>query len=179
MTGLNIPNSSLDCEGSPFHSSLFCFYSTSNSPLMVLASPNDPSSPSNQRHFSVSTPRGIPQKLEEEERSSGCAASLQSSRGCDVPSEVLTPSVISSLDNLVEAHLLLETVISNCNVHHIQQSLAEQLVRRDMLQLQYNHLQVEKARLRLAATELHVGWVHMVVRRCGYNPDVGAPTMSS
>ncbi|KAI5985586.1 hypothetical protein EDD15DRAFT_2373929 [Pisolithus albus] len=179
MTGLDIPNSSVDCEGSPFHSSLFCFYSTSNSPLTVPASPDDPSSPSNQQHFSVSTPRGVSQKLEEEERSSGCAAGPRSSRGCDVPSEVLAPSVISSPDNLVEAHLLLETAISNCNVHHIQQSLAEQLVRRDMLQLQYNRLQVEKARSRLAAAELHVGRVCMVVRRCGYNPDVGVPTTSS
>ncbi|KAI6027889.1 hypothetical protein PISMIDRAFT_18593 [Pisolithus microcarpus 441] len=161
------------------HSLAIGFYSTSNSPLTVLASPDDPSLPSNQRHFSVSTPGGVSQKLEEEEQSSGCAAGLQSSRGCDMPSEVLAPSVISSPDNLVEAHLLLEMAISNCNIHHIQQSLAEQLVRCDMLQLQYNHLQVEKARSRLATAELHVGWVHMVVRHCGYNPDIGVPTTSS
>ncbi|KAI6019364.1 hypothetical protein PISMIDRAFT_116738, partial [Pisolithus microcarpus 441] len=88
-------------------------------------------------------------------------------------------SVIPSPDNLVEAHLLLEMAISNCNVHHIQQSLAEQLICHDMLQLQYNCLQVEKAQSRLATAELHVGWVCMVVRRCGYNPDVGVPTTSS
>ncbi|KAI6013411.1 hypothetical protein PISMIDRAFT_105375, partial [Pisolithus microcarpus 441] len=87
--------------------------------------------------------------------------------------------VISSPDNLVEAHLLLEMVISNCNIHHIQQSLTEQLIHHDMLQLQYNHLQVEEAQSRLAATELHVGWVCMVVRHCGCNPDIGVPTTSS
>ncbi|KAI6009974.1 hypothetical protein BKA83DRAFT_4133071 [Pisolithus microcarpus] len=165
------------------HSLAIGFYSTSNSPLTVPASPDNPSSPSNQQHFSVSTPGGVSQKLEEEERSSGCAAGPRSSRGCDVPSEVLAPSVISSPDNLVEAHLLLETAISNCNVHHIQQSLTEQLVRRDMLQLQYNRLQVEKARSRLAAAELHVGRFLAVISvtvyksTCSVNESVQAVQM--
>ncbi|KAI6018534.1 hypothetical protein PISMIDRAFT_96904, partial [Pisolithus microcarpus 441] len=82
-------------------------------------------------------------------------------------------SVISSPDNVVEAHLLLETAISNCNMCFIQQSLMEQLLHHDTLQLQYSHLQVEKAKSKLATAELHIGWVCMMVRCCGYNPHVG------
>jgi len=81
--------------------------------------------------------------------------------------------MISTPDNLVEAHLLLETAISNCKIRHIEKSLADQLVRRNALQLQYSRLQVEKAKSKLAAAELHVGQVQMVVRRSGYSPDSG------
>ena len=81
--------------------------------------------------------------------------------------------MIPSPENPAEAHLLLETAVTNCKVHHIEKSLASQHVRRDALQLQYNHLQVEKAELRLVAAELYAGHVHMIVRCSGYNPDVG------
>jgi len=60
-------------------------------------------------------------------------------------------------DNLVEANLLLEKAICNCKVQYIQKSLANQVVHRDTLQLQYSRLQVEKARLKLTAAEMHVG----------------------
>ena len=68
--------------------------------------------------------------------------------------------------------MLLATAASNCKVHHIEKSLADQLVRRDALQLQYNRLQLEKAKSKLVAAELYAGHVRMVVRRSGYNPDV-------
>ncbi|KIM55002.1 hypothetical protein SCLCIDRAFT_135613, partial [Scleroderma citrinum Foug A] len=78
---------------------------------------------------------------------------------------------LPSPDNLTEAHLLLETTISNCKVQLIQKSLADQLVHCDTLQLQYSCLQVEKAMTSLTAAELHVGWVHTLLRRNGYSPD--------
>ena len=81
-------------------------------------------------------------------------------------------STVAAPDNLVEANLLLEKDICNCKVQYIQKSLADQVVRRDTLQLQYSCLQVEKARLKLTAAEMHVGQVRMVVRRCGYSPDL-------
>ena len=80
-------------------------------------------------------------------------------------------STIATPDNILEAHLLLETAVSNCKVRHIQKSLADQVVHRDQLQLQYSRLQVEKALSRLTAAELHVGRVRMVVRRSGFSPD--------
>jgi len=67
----------------------------------------------------------------------------------------------------------MEMAISNCKVQTIQKSLADQLVRRDMLQLRYSRLQVEKATSKLSAAELHIGRVRMVLRQSGYNPDVG------
>ena len=72
-------------------------------------------------------------------------------------------------DDPVEAHLLLETAISNYRVQYIQKSLADQLVHRDALQLvQYSQLRMEKAVSKLTAAELHVGRVRMIVRRSGY-----------
>ena len=85
--------------------------------------------------------------------------------------EMQESSVIPPPDNFVEAHLLLETAISNTRVHYIQKSLADQLVHRDTLQLRYSRLQVEKAISKLTAAELHVGRVRMVVRHSGYSPD--------
>jgi len=79
--------------------------------------------------------------------------------------------VLPSPDNPTEAHLLLETAISNCKVQFIQKSLADQLVHRDTLQLQYSRLQVEKAMTGLTAAELHVGRVRTLLRRNGYSPD--------
>jgi len=79
--------------------------------------------------------------------------------------------MIPSPDNLVEAHLLLETAVSSCKVHYIQKSLADQLVHCDALQLQYHHLQVEKAKSKLTLAELHIGHVCMILRHSGYNPD--------
>ena len=74
-------------------------------------------------------------------------------------------------DDPVEAHLLLETAISNYRVQYIQKSLVDQLVHRDALQLQYSQLRMEKAVSKLTAAELHVGRVRMIVRRSGYNLD--------
>ena len=81
------------------------------------------------------------------------------------------PSEIPSLANVNEANLLLEAAVSNRKVHHIRKSLADQLVHRDMLQLQYNRMQVKKAELKLSTAELHVGRVRMVLRQHGYSPD--------
>jgi len=81
--------------------------------------------------------------------------------------------MIPTLDTLVKAHLLMETAISNCKIQHIEKSLADQLVHHNALQLHYSHLQVEKAKSKLAAAELHVGQVQMIVRRSGYSSDVG------
>ena len=53
----------------------------------------------------------------------------------------------------------------------IQKSLTDQLIHRDTLQLQYSHLQVEKAMMSLTAAELHVGRVHMLLRQNGYSHD--------
>ena len=86
-------------------------------------------------------------------------------------SEMQESSTIPSPDNLVEAHLLLEMAISNCRVQHIQKTLADQLVHRNELQLQYSRLQVDKAMSKLTTAELHVGRVCMIVRRSGYSPD--------
>ena len=80
-------------------------------------------------------------------------------------------SVIPPPDDPVEAHLLLETAISNYRVQYIQKSLADQLVHRDALQLQYSQLQMEKAVSKLTTAELHVRQVRMIVRRSSYNPD--------
>ena len=80
-------------------------------------------------------------------------------------------STITTPNNILEAHLLLEMAVSNCKVQHIQKSLADQVVHRDQLQLQYSRLQVEKALSRLTAVELHVGQVCMVVRHSGFSPD--------
>ena len=66
----------------------------------------------------------------------------------------------------------MEMVISNCRVHAIQKTLADQLVCRDTLQLRYSRLQVEKAVSKQSAAELHVGRVRMVLRQNGYNPDI-------
>ena len=52
----------------------------------------------------------------------------------------------------------------------IQKSLADQLVHCDTLQLQYSHLQVEKAMTNLTAAELHVGQVRTLLRRNSYSP---------
>jgi len=79
--------------------------------------------------------------------------------------------MIPSPDNLVEAHLLLETTVSSCKVHYIQKSLADQLVHHDALQLQYCRLQVEKAKSKWTLAELHIGCVCMILRCSGYNPD--------
>ena len=69
---------------------------------------------------------------------------------------------------------------SNCKVQYIQKSLADQVVHRDALQLQYSRLQVEKARSKVTAAELHVGRVRMIVRRSGYSPDYyGEPHTTS
>ena len=81
------------------------------------------------------------------------------------------PSVIPSPANVNEANLLLEAAVSNRKVHHIRKSLADQLVHRNTLQLQYNRMQVKKAEMKLSAAELHVGRVRMVLRRHGYSPD--------
>ena len=59
----------------------------------------------------------------------------------------------------------------------IQKSLADQLVHRDTLQLQYSHLQVEKALTSLTAAELHVGRVRTLLRQNGYSPDRVGTTM--
>ena len=66
----------------------------------------------------------------------------------------------------------MEMAISNCRVHAIQKTLADQLVCRDTLQLRYSRLQVEKAVSKQSAAELHVGRVRMVLRQNGYNPDI-------
>ena len=80
-------------------------------------------------------------------------------------------STIVTPDNSLEAHLLLETAISNCQVRHIQKTLADQVVHHDQLQLRYSRLQVEKALSKLTAAELHIGRVCMVVRHSGFSPD--------
>ena len=82
-------------------------------------------------------------------------------------------SIFSVPSNVQEARLLMEMAVSNHKVQTIQKSLADQLVRRDTLNLRYSHLQVEKATSKLSAAELHVGWVRMVLRQNGYNPDSG------
>ena len=74
--------------------------------------------------------------------------------------------------NVEEALLLMEMAISNCKVHAIQKTLADQLVCRDTLQLRYSRLQVEKAALKQSAAELHVRRVCMVLRQNGYNLDI-------
>ena len=84
-------------------------------------------------------------------------------------------STIVTPDNSLEAHLLLETAISNFQVRHIQKTLADQVVHRDQLQLRYSRLQVEKALSKLTAAELHVGRVCMVVRRSGFSLDYREP----
>ena len=81
-------------------------------------------------------------------------------------------STVAAPDDPVEANLLLEKAICHCKVQYIQKNLADQVVRRDALQLQYSRLQVEKAKSKITAAELDVGRVHMVVRRCGYSPDL-------
>ena len=81
------------------------------------------------------------------------------------------PSVIPSPANVNEANLLLEAAVSNRKVHHIQKLLADQLIHRDTLQLQYNRMQVKKAEMKLSTAELHVGRVRMVLRQHGYSPD--------
>ena len=84
-------------------------------------------------------------------------------------------STIPTPDNTLEAHLLLETAISDCKVRHIQKSLADQVVHCDQLQLQYSRLQVEKALSNLTTAELHIGRVRMVMRRSGFSPDCREP----
>ena len=76
-------------------------------------------------------------------------------------------------DSMAEAHLLLETAISNCKIQCIEKSLVDQLVCRDALQLHYSHLQVEKAESKLADVELCIGQVWMIVRHSGCSPNVG------
>ena len=83
----------------------------------------------------------------------------------------MSPPGLPSPDNPTEAHLLLETTISNCKVQLIQKSLTDQLIHRDTLQLQYSHLQVEKAMMSLTAAELHVGRVRMLLSQNGYSHD--------
>ncbi|KIJ16553.1 hypothetical protein PAXINDRAFT_11003 [Paxillus involutus ATCC 200175] len=80
-------------------------------------------------------------------------------------------STIPAPDDLVEAHLLLETARSDHQIRLIEKTLADQLVHCDALRLQYSRLQVEEAELNLSAAELHIGRVHMVVRWSGYTPD--------
>ncbi|KIJ11429.1 hypothetical protein PAXINDRAFT_15724 [Paxillus involutus ATCC 200175] len=84
-------------------------------------------------------------------------------------------STIPAPDDLVGAHLLLETACSDHQICLIEKTLADQLVCRDVLRLQYSRLQVEKAELNLSTVELHIGRVHMVVRRSGYTPNAVNP----
>lgn len=67
-----------------------------------------------------------------------------------------------------EASLLLATARMDYGIRVAQKDLADKLVERDMLQLQYNQLQVEQARQNLVAAEYHVGRVRLVMRKSGY-----------
>ncbi|KIM55810.1 hypothetical protein SCLCIDRAFT_133823, partial [Scleroderma citrinum Foug A] len=84
-------------------------------------------------------------------------------------------STIPTPDNMLEAHLLLETAISDCKVRHIQKSLTDQVVHRNELRLQYSRLQVEKVLSNLTAVELHIGQVCMIVRHSGFSLDCREP----
>ena len=179
-------------------SMLLTFYSCSPHPLHIAsnqissARANSRSSSPNAQESLLSSCETVFLKQEEDQFGEGISTLAQSSRIYDVVSDLFLhsePQLISGIqpevhgvstiltpDDKLEAHLLLETVISDCKVQHIQKSLADQVVHRDQLQLQYSRLQVEKALSRLTAAELHIGRVCMIVRRSGFNPDCRAHT---
>ena len=70
--------------------------------------------------------------------------------------------------NITEAQLLLETARADCQIRVTERALANQLVQRDMLRLEYNRLQVAQAHQNVLAAELHIGRVRLVVRKSGY-----------
>ena len=176
-------------------STLLTFYSCSPHPLHI-ASNQTSSARANSRSSSPSAQESSCEtvflKQEEDQFGEGTSTLAQPSQIYDVVSDLFLhsePQLISGIqpevhgvstiptpDDKLEAHLLLETAISDCKVRHIQKSLADQVVHRDQLQLQYSCLQVEKALSRLTAAELHVERVRMIVRRSGFNPDCRAHT---
>jgi len=70
--------------------------------------------------------------------------------------------------NITEAQLLLATACADCQIRVTERALADQVVQRDMLRLEYNRLQVARAHQNVLAAELHVGRVWLVVRKSGY-----------
>ena len=67
-----------------------------------------------------------------------------------------------------EAQLLLATARAECRIRITEKDLADQVVQRDILRLQYSRLQVARAHQNVLAAELHVGRIRLVVRKCGY-----------
>lgn len=70
--------------------------------------------------------------------------------------------------NPSEARLLLATARINCGILATQKNLADQLVQRDLLRLQYNRLKVKQARQSLTDAEYYVGRVRLMMRKNGY-----------
>ena len=70
--------------------------------------------------------------------------------------------------NITEAQLLLATARADCRIWVTERVLANQVVQRDMLRLEYNQLQVARAHQNVLAAELHIGRVRLVVRKSGY-----------
>jgi len=78
--------------------------------------------------------------------------------------------------NITEAQLLLATARVDCQIWVTERALADQVVQRDMLRLEYNQLQVAQAHQNILAAEHHVGHVQLVVRKSGYF-DLELPVM--
>ncbi|KIM51817.1 hypothetical protein SCLCIDRAFT_142476, partial [Scleroderma citrinum Foug A] len=70
--------------------------------------------------------------------------------------------------NITEVQLLLATARADCRIQVTERTLANQVMQRDMLQLEYNRLQVAQVHQNVLAAELHVGHVRLVVRKNRY-----------
>ncbi|KAF8546448.1 hypothetical protein OG21DRAFT_1527823 [Imleria badia] len=67
--------------------------------------------------------------------------------------------------NSAEAHLLLEAAHTDWEVQLTCRNLVLQIVHRNTLMLQYNHLLLDKAQEDLWTTDRFIGHVHFVIRK--------------
>ncbi|KAI5981496.1 hypothetical protein EDD15DRAFT_2196019 [Pisolithus albus] len=86
--------------------------------------------------------------------------------------------IVSLPNSSTEAELLLETARAECKLRKIQKQFADQLVRCNLLRLEYSRLQVQRVEQHLLEAEGHVGRARLVIRRSGYAPGLGGEPSS-
>ncbi|KAI5999610.1 hypothetical protein EDD15DRAFT_2193652 [Pisolithus albus] len=86
--------------------------------------------------------------------------------------------IVSLPNSSTEAELLLETARAECKLRKIQKQFADQLVRCNLLRLEYSRLQVQRVEQHLLEAEGHVGRAWLVIRRSGYAPGLGGEPSS-
>ncbi|KIM53386.1 hypothetical protein SCLCIDRAFT_11597 [Scleroderma citrinum Foug A] len=102
----------------------------------------------------------------------GCSSSVAPGDGpkdqsCKVPLEDTFLHVVPPPTSTAEAYLLLKTARANRQVWLTRQNLVHQIVHRNTLTLQYNHLMLEKAQDTLHTADRFMGKVHTTIRQSG------------